>query len=238
MPHTGKIWCTRKIIYLVISLVITVIMMINLFHLFATEIKTQIYFGIEVTFCQPRPEFAYFLEKIWSNILMLLYSLLPALILIILNVAIILKIQASLRFKRSTVVNQSNERDRRESRLTFMLICNSIFFIVMTLPFCIYYLLNSNFGDPNNLDAFEISNYKYAIVSLIGNLNHSGNFYLYVLTGSNVRNEIVQMFMCTRNICKTRNELYRKEDHGDSKASIANDSHTRESNVIEITSII
>ena len=205
-PHKFKALCTYNIAIIVISCILLISFSINIFHFFVHEILVIKYPGIELKFCVPKLELQKY-GPYWSIAVSLAYSIVPSALIIMFNVSIMLKIKDSFRFKRSSTIEQDSD-DNKETRITFMLLCISTFFIITTLPNCIYILYYSVFRDSEGKSAYQLDNPSFAIVSIISTLNHGGNFYLYVLTGTRFRNELMKMLHCKPCTIEQRQELY------------------------------
>src|SRR6218665_3869966 len=84
------------------------------------------------------------------------YSYCPVIVMVILNAAIIGKLSLARRSRRQMSIDASNH-EKRESRITVTIVVICIFYVIMTVPLGIYYIL-----------AFKYGEVRYRVASKIG----------------------------------------------------------------------
>ena len=175
--------------------------------------------------CFPASGFGRF-NKGFNICLLISYSILPFVIISVLNVAIIVRLRRTPHLQQqqsrgerhsSTVSYSSIERYRgsgsslrtnqhssfkeTQTRLTYMLLTVSIAWLVLTGPRSMFSLIWETMSpDP----------YTKAVQSLIKTIcfmlyyvNHGINFFLYYLTGKKFRKELLEIFNCCGKFRKT-----------------------------------
>ncbi len=129
---------------------------------------------------------------------LLLYSFVPAIIMLLCSVGIIAKL-AKYMAKRQEMISGENVGSKVSST-TIMLVVNAIAFSLLTLPESMYHL----FPVTSDLIGFEKNKshdyYLHAFVttflSFLVTINHSMNFLLYCISGRTFRNEFLAV-CCT-----------------------------------------
>ena len=114
-----------------------------------------------------------------------LASFLPAAILVVSNVAIVVKIARERR-------NVNRERPMNSSGMTAMLVAVSVLFIVTTVPVQIIVMLSAYISNYKILD----SDVTYNIMLMFDYINYAINFLLYCVSGSRFRREAIAMLTC------------------------------------------
>ena len=128
---------------------------------------------------------------VFSNLNMLIYSLVPAIIVFSLNTAIIVTI-ARHRYSGETITSPRTPlpliRRQNQQRLTIMLLCICVLWLLLTGP---YAIIDS--GIPlNNMERgteYLVRTLAYTFMYI----NHAINFYIYCLTGKKFRFELKRM---------------------------------------------
>lgn len=142
--------------------------------------------------CVFAKEFEYFGYSIFSWIDLTVYSGLPFVIITSCNVIIITYVAKSVRNKH--IKGSRSRKTDPNSKLTVMLLTNSSFFLITTLPLAIYV----NFAplywydDPNQ--AFSFNDIHYTIFLILNSLNYNCNLFIYILSGNKFRYEAKRLF--------------------------------------------
>ena len=167
--------------------------------------------------------FNYFIKHIWPWIDASKYAFVPFLTILIFNVLIIYNLfiaaksiknlssnhQLQINHVTSNTQNltnhgstnsQSNSSNNR--RLTVMLLVVSITFCILSTPVVVLQVLERAAPGPN-YQTF------YSICLCLQYINHSTNFFLYVVSGKLFRNEVIALFCGVLNIFK-RVSKYKK----------------------------
>ncbi|XP_074655678.1 uncharacterized protein LOC141909191 [Tubulanus polymorphus] len=114
-------------------------------------------------------------------------AFIPTFILMLTTSAIII----SLRTNKIKTLKSSSA----SKQATVMILATSIFFLITICPLCtIAVLMTLHSGDSFN----ESFNVPYKIASTLFSLNYSANFYIYLLTGKEVRDSAKQLICCTK----------------------------------------
>ena len=137
--------------------------------------------------CIYASEYQYFGSKIFSWMHLAVYSALPTVIILTCNVVIIAFVIKAKKNKR--IQKSKSGKPDASNKMTTMLLVNSIFFLITTLPITIYYywFINSS-EDYNKL--------PWTILLDINLLNYSCNFFIYLLSGKKFRDEAVSLLGC------------------------------------------
>ena len=130
----------------------------------------------------------HYIHHIWPYIDMMTYCFIPAFTMFLMNTSIIIKLisQTSGRKIRQTEnVSQSNA----SRKITVMLMSISIFFICMVVPAQTLFILGLRYDQSSET-------FNNIIREGLVTVNHSMNFYLYVLTGQKFRKDVAALFRC------------------------------------------
>lgn len=196
-PLKAQIYSTRKRAALSLVLVMVASAGINS-HFFFTTIHTQ---GV----CTVSGEHARFYKDIWSWIDATVYSFLPFMLLLIMNFIIVVVIsKANAKKQRMTNNFKSKRKDEQKSavisrKLTIMLLSVTCTFLLLTGPAMVLNTMRE-LGKPYFDLSLPKDFAKYILTRQISRvllyLNHSINFFLYCLTGSKFRQELIAMLRC------------------------------------------
>ena len=133
--------------------------------------------------CYKRRNDSYFLTYVSPMLNAVLSSFLPAAVLVVSNVAIVVKIARER-------CNVNRERPMNSSGMTAMLVMVSVVFIVTTVPVQISNMLWVYLSKDYTL--FTSIDYTIVLVST----NYAINFLLYCVSGSRFRREAIAMLTC------------------------------------------
>ena len=150
------------------------------------------------------------IEQVWPWVDTALYSFLPFIVIMFLNIRIILRVLEARRRRRTlsqppdsgttspTCSRRSGGSSEGSSRLTVMLLCISFTFLAMTLPVNIM-LIVIRFRNASGISVDSAAKFQLArtITELLMYLNHSSNFFLYCATGHKFRRQIC-LLLCRR----------------------------------------
>ena len=137
--------------------------------------------------CVYAPEYQYFGSEIFSWMHLAAYSALPTVIILTCNVVIIAFVIKSKKNKR--IQTSKSGKSDASNKMTTMLLINSIFFLITTLPITIfYYWFINSISDFNKL--------PWTILLDINLLNYSCNFFIYLLSGKKFRDEAIKLLGC------------------------------------------
>ena len=153
---------------------------------------------------------------LWRLILM---TLLPLTIIITVNTLILSKL-----FNENSLVDQRNASDnaRRKTLLLFkisrMLVIVSSIYLLLHVPGSTLEIMKFMF-----VHAFKICNLRWQyymylthhIFDLLTNFNYGINFYLYIISGKHIRNELLRTFreVCQRSISKGHHGQFQRSSY-------------------------
>ncbi|XP_076444319.1 galanin receptor type 2-like [Babylonia areolata] len=154
-----------------------------------------------------------FLDEVWPWIDAALYSFLPFFLLFLFNILIIHRHRQALKQQRSLHAATNGARvNRFNQRLTTMLLVVSFTFMLMTAPkvvlFCIRREVFKLVTPEGRINFPVIAQYSLisAIFDFLMWTNHTINFFLYCLSGTRFRQELLRMlsqwFLYLRCNCK------------------------------------
>ncbi|KAI8767313.1 rhodopsin [Biomphalaria glabrata] len=174
--------------------------------------------------CGMYVEYIWYWYHIWVKYLgPSLAVYLPFMLILIFTVAIIRALKIASRelrnlFKRSLSMRRSpddktfsfNEKNIAESEklermITWMMILAAIFFLIFTLPACVFFNLPEP-GPESDVKSFTRYMLFEQIQHLCLDLTHTLNFFLYVVTAKRFRKQLVEIL-----VCKTAREYWRKK---------------------------
>ena len=147
------------------------------------------------TVCYLFPHYKYFYLFIWTWISMCVFSIIPSLIMIILNTCICVRLFASHSMHSTS--NQAHEQSlMRLKRTVGVLLVVCIVFIVSSLPGSIWQIIIYH-----KYDSDQWAKVITQSLGLLHLINNSFNFVLYCLAGSKFRQELITMFSEMRQCC-------------------------------------
>ena len=215
----------KRAIILVVALV-TIFFCINLHLFFTTAIEFK---GGESNFtnytsfptCTGANGFYTLVNVIWPWVDAVLYSVLPVIVLLVLNTLIIVVLFRKKRYRinqlnavsssQSLISKGGNDADKG-NRLTVTLLAVSFTFLITTFPHSLMLIIVPL--RPTNLTVNTILFLKLLLTcsELLMYVNHSINFYLYCITGTKFRRQFIKLILavCVYNRCISRIAHYRK----------------------------
>ena len=184
LPHKSKAILTRKRAWRVSGCVLFVLCALNTYQ--------PIIYGVE-------PGDSCFLTEDYNNNLSgvifgvvdaLQYALIPLVILLVCNIILVHNLCKSLHFHSAAGVAQSTDAGTR--RIIPMVITISVVFMVLTFPGALFLL--SDYIPRDILWMPPSRELWFEIVNMFRYLNHTINFFLYLLTGPKFRQEFWNLF--------------------------------------------
>ena len=151
--------------------------------------------------------------KIYFNSVYQLFKILfgawlPSLIGLCLNITFLVYLKKMTAKKQPHMNNNNNNNNddanstRNETQLTLMILTISITFLVLILPYSVFELMHKLLSREtfNYFISTKNARYVQRATLLLIDLNHSTNFFLYVLTAKRFRNELKRiLFFCKNN---------------------------------------
>ena len=114
----------------------------------------------------------------------MVYSGIPFCIIFFSNIVILITLARASKIRAQSTQGSGI---KGQHSMTIILIAVSITYIILSFPICVYFLIPG-------------WNYKLETLYYVGlfcqYLNHSINFYIYLLTGSRFRAELKSLFWC------------------------------------------
>ncbi|XP_076458315.1 uncharacterized protein LOC143292032 [Babylonia areolata] len=152
------------------------------------------------------------MEKIYTVIDATIYSFIPFLSLLTLNLLIIIQLKRSSKFSSQFTegqggnnMNESAVGDTKKAKantnITLMLLMVSFTFLVLTSPIVILFLYQRYYRRPKT--NAERAHYRIILVVLESFMfsNHAVNFFLYSISGRRFRHEL--KLLLTRLRCRS-----------------------------------
>ncbi len=139
--------------------------------------------------CEPNPNMYLYSRYAYYALSNVVYSFGPATYLLCLNIAISFKLLSH----KAAFAGAVNEQSRQnQSRIVVTVLLVSIAFIVCCMPFNLLVTLQS--AGLTRLNSHSSTEIVYTFCRFLSLLNHSINFFLYVLSSSNFRRCLVALF--------------------------------------------
>jgi hypothetical protein len=184
-------------------------MSVNSHFLWSVELHHYTFNSSSISKCHAKPLFTHLVEEIWPWVDAAIYSFVPFLIIIILNIFIIERI-ISARQNRNVLrqrtslqekygdVKPNRTHEEASKRITFMLLVVSFSFLLTTLPMNLVLIVTSIYGTKETENDAIFSKRKLISTSaeMLMYLNHSINFFLYCVTGKKFRLQFKELILC------------------------------------------
>ncbi len=190
-PHMAKLICTKTRAKIAIGLLIISAMAIYapFLKLYGVRHRYRAALGREAPYCmRPRDIF-----PVYKNVApwfeLVFYSLAPFVFILILNIAISVRLIITQR-RRNETLNVDSGADSNMHGLTAMLLTTSTAFMVLTLPFCMYYLLRKY----SVISKYNKQPHFKDIALVMQQTNHAINFFIYCFSGPRFRRELKTVF--------------------------------------------
>lgn len=157
--------------------------------------------------CRYTDEYRHFHDSVWPWMDATVYSFLPFLLLLILNILIIHIHRRATVIRKTRIRLHSGEMSTPrivgvQLRLTTMLIAVTMTFLLLSAPNVILICIRHKYFDFSEKinDFRDIAVYRF--VAMVTNfclyLNHAINFFLYCISGERFRRDLLSMLRCTR----------------------------------------
>lgn len=196
-PLKAQVYATRRRAAIALTIVMIVCGGVNLHFFFTTTYKENV--------CAAKEEHMDFFKHTWSWVDATVYSFLPFILLLIMNIIIIVALaQADSKKRKMTnhfkVKRSQEQRNAINShRLTIMLLTITCAFILLTAPAMVIHILREkgqpyfNLNQPTDMAKYILTR---QISRILLYTNHSINFFLYCVTGTKFRRELAAMLRC------------------------------------------
>ncbi|XP_033743409.1 growth hormone secretagogue receptor type 1-like [Pecten maximus] len=139
----------------------------------------------------------YFDEYVFVYIDLVFLSILPATLMVVMNICIVRVYRQSIKFLRSssTGTNAASNRQRYSIKVTKMLLLTNSYFVFATLPICLYYIVDSY---THTEDAILIArkDLAWSVVYIFQYSNYTMNFFLYIAANDKFRLHLFSILKC------------------------------------------
>lgn len=197
MCNTSRAW--KVFICLLVAM-----LLVNIHFLWTVQIVYYKHNDEYIPQCAGADGFRFMIDKVWPWVDACIYSLVPFVVILVLNILIVRQIVRARRTRRALQqsTNSYGGRSRTcsfdNNKLTVMLLAISFSFLITTLPNNVS-LIASIFWSTSGADLTTVTRYKLVrtITELLMYVNHSMNFYLYCATGQKFREQLALLF-CKR----------------------------------------
>ena len=186
-PHKVRMWCDRRKERKSIFVLAVILAGLNGHFLVGIVHKYNSY---TMRYCAGSSEsYINFLNDVYTKIDLCVAFVIPALIIIIGNTIIVVKLARRTKSHQQMVASAQAKHP-----LTAVLILLNVVFILSMGPSAMFLLFYANLIDKNlNI---ETATLIYNIVNVLAGLNASMNFILYILSGSKFRKEVKALLCC------------------------------------------
>ena len=198
-PLKAYVHTTRRRAVIALVSVMVICALINIHFFFTTE------YWPEMRLCTGKEDYYEFYSAVWTWVDATVYSFLPFVLLLAMNIIIIVFLSKA-NVKKQNMTNIFKDKRKQEQKnaiksrkLSIMLLSVTSAFILLTGPAVMTHILREereNFFNQEN--PTDIARYILVrqIMRVLLYMNHSINFLLYCVTGSKFRNELTAMIRC------------------------------------------
>ena len=156
-------------------------------------------------------EYVEFYFSVWSLVDLLVFSVVPWLCFVVCNSVLLWTLKVSIRQAQHSLgsahTSGFSRRKKQASSMTVTLFTVSTAFIILISPMSCVQILGFYHHMVGSLDYYyqsKVIAYFYEIALALWQANSAVNFYLYCLTGSKFRRELMKVFSCATTGVKTR----------------------------------
>ncbi len=192
-PHQFRTICTIRHGQVMILILVTSVLLLELPQLLSTDVFDASYDGgVKYCYIHFNSSLGQYMQKVDPWIAFILYSALPFICLFLINISIIYGLRRA--HNKRVMLNSAPsghvtvQNSSQLFSMTAMLVCISIAFMVLSLPWCIHGILEHVAG----VYSRELRNVSFLLLAL----NHSINFGLYCLSGRYFRERFTKMLQC------------------------------------------
>jgi hypothetical protein len=147
-----------------------------------------------MTVCGPNPSnraYDTFVRQIWPTIFSCIQTVIPVILLIILS------IDTFRRLSRQRIIPNTHyirRRSQLDNQMLLIMFATITLFVATTLPLGLFNILLTPVlrGPMNQIELLELS----SIVTFIGTINYTLDFYIHCLTSRLFRKELMNIFKC------------------------------------------
>ena len=210
----SKSMCTKSRARIVMLAIFILLLLVNSHFLFTTEVQHMS--GPLDSECNGAEGFQVLAEKVWPWVDAAIYSFVPFIVIITLNVRIICQVSRAVKRRQgllhvtesyesalplktsSTSASVRHSASENSTRITVMLLTISFTFLLTTLPMNVTMIVTSFAASDASMEQAVKFKFARTVTELLMYTNHSINFFLYLLTGHKFRQQLAAMFRVRR----------------------------------------
>ena len=201
-PHRVNVICTRRRSFIAVVVLSAVFPLLYSHILVGMDVLVVLSGSNSVRSCTfASAWYREFWGRVWTRIDLFLYSVIPAVTLVLGNGILAFTLAAAVRKASHTLAGGAQsltlgDRKRNVSSTTVTVMAVSMSFLSFSLPLMIYVnvIFTPDITDPETQAYYR---FLHGVLFLVGFSNFAVNFYLYCLTGSRFRQQFRTM-VCGR----------------------------------------
>ncbi|XP_069128798.1 cysteinyl leukotriene receptor 1-like [Argopecten irradians] len=139
----------------------------------------------------------YFDEYVFVYIDLVFLSILPAVLMVIMNICIVRVYRQSIKFLRSssTGTTAATNRQKYSIRVTKMLLLTNSYFVCATLPICVYFIVDSYTHSEDEIVVAK-KDIAWSVTYIFQFSNYTMNFFLYIAANDKFRDHLCSILKC------------------------------------------
>ncbi len=198
VPHRAHLLCSRRRLLLALSMVIASLVLLNSHMFFTVDTNRNCFLLSDgnvtaVDQCLPKAQYRTLWGSVWPWVDNIVCSLLPGVIILGENIAIVTRMWVAKRTRESTLNACTNRQQRSSRSVTIMLVGISVLFIVTNIPTVAYFF------------HFEALRHSYTSTTVVFHVsailtlycNHAFNFVIYCVFGrARFGRELLALLSC------------------------------------------
>ncbi|GFR84922.1 thyrotropin-releasing hormone receptor [Elysia marginata] len=187
--------CTRKVHIASITATCAVLVALNTQAFVTFTMLTDKNGG---TKCSIKPEYSDFF-KVWFWVDAMIYAILPAVLLIVMNSLIIRGIRRSAQIQRELTgkASQAAETMKQQKQITIMLVIVCLVFLILITPHALFYAIQTNWEFTKGTEEHALYLFVNQVIFVLSDATHAVNFYLYFFSTRRFRKRCLEtIFYC------------------------------------------
>ncbi|GFS19121.1 thyrotropin-releasing hormone receptor [Elysia marginata] len=187
--------CTRKLHIVCITVTCVVLVALNTQAFVTFTMLTDKKGG---TRCDIKDEYKEFF-KVWFWVDAVIYAILPALLLIVMNSLIIRGIRrsAQIQLELTGKASLAAETMKQQKQITVMLVIVCLVFIILITPHALFYAIQTNWEFTRGTEEHALYLFVNQIIFVLSDATHAVNFYLYFFSTRRFRKRCLEtIFYC------------------------------------------
>ena len=189
LPHKSALLCTdkRAKIFSIINL-----FTIAIFYLPNFDFSKSLSDGDCARYVKDR-----WYVTVYSYMSLIITSVIPVSMLFVMNIVIIKTVRKSQQMRSENQAAVQEKAKGTEVQLTIMLILVSSLFVILLLPFEIREIYYTIFSKADTPKQYAIFIFVFDITFELYNVNNGINFYLYFISGTKFRRDLLNLLGIT-----------------------------------------